>query len=75
MMQSFSQGSRAIGEAADRDGIKNIGIDTGAFSEALKIHRANKTTTDLLCSTHRPGENAFPSSVTFGVTKQEQTFE
>lgn len=44
-MQSFSQGSRGTGEAADRDGIKNIGTDTGAFSEVLKIHHPNRTTT------------------------------
>jgi len=44
-MQSYGQGSRTIGEAADKDGIKNIGIDMGAFSEILKIHHPSKTTT------------------------------
>lgn len=41
-MQSFSRGSRAIGEAADGDAIKHI--DTGALSEALKIHHPNEST-------------------------------
>lgn len=43
-MPSFSQESRATGEAADGEAIKHIGIDTGALSEASKIHHPVKST-------------------------------